>query len=131
MGFFVGALLYNPKAKAILLQKRDMNAKANPGLWGFFGGSSEGDETPKQTLAREIKEELSIDIDPEKMQPLREYFNEKYQRQSYIFVIETDLEKSQMKLGEGESFDWIPLDKALSYDLTENTRKSIEILIAK
>jgi hypothetical protein len=36
-----------------------------------------------------------------------------------------------MTLGEGEDFDWIPLDRCLDYELSENTRKSLEILINK
>ncbi|OGE73612.1 MAG: hypothetical protein A3I07_03025 [Candidatus Doudnabacteria bacterium RIFCSPLOWO2_02_FULL_42_9] len=130
-GFFVGGFLYNPKTKSVLLQKRDMKAEFNPGLWSFFGGSSENNETPEQCLVRELKEELSIEIDPGKIEPLRSYFNEKFQRQSYIFVIESELKKSEMVLNEGEDFDWIPLTKVLELNLTENTRKSLEVLIER
>ena len=130
-GFFVGGFLYNPKTRSVLLQKRDLNTKANPGLWGFFGGSSEGEETPEQSIIRELKEELNIDVMPGSLQPLRTYFNEKFKRQSYIFVIESELKKSEMVLAEGEDFDWISLENVLSYDLTENTRKSLEVLIEK
>jgi 8-oxo-dGTP diphosphatase len=82
--FFVAAFLYNPKTREVLLQKRDMKAQANPGLWGFFGGSSEGDETPPESLFRELKEELGIEIDINQIVLIRNYFNEKFQRQSYI-----------------------------------------------
>jgi len=128
---FVGGLLYNPETKSVLLQKRDMKAKANPGLWGFFGGSSESDETPEQALKRELKEELNIDIDTSRLVPLRKYFNEKFKRHSHIFVLECYLEKQEMTLGEGEDFDWVPLVDVFKYSLTENTKKSLEILIEK
>ena len=104
---------------------------ANPGLWGFFGGSSEEEETPEQSIIRELKEELGISVVQESLQSLRTYFNEKFKRQSYIFVIESELKKSEMVLAEGEDYDWIPLENVLSYDLTENTRKSLEVLIEK
>src|SRR3989344_2188792 len=93
-GFFVVGFLYNPKTKSVLLQKRDMKAEFNPGLWSFFGGSSENNETPEQCLVRELK-------------------------------------KSEMVLNEGEDFDWIPLTKVLELNLTENTRKSLEVLIER
>jgi 8-oxo-dGTP pyrophosphatase MutT (NUDIX family) len=130
-GFFVGVFLYNPRTREVLLQHRDMKAAVNPGKWGFFGGSSEGQETPEQTSLRELKEELSVDFQTDQLKPLRTYFNEKFQRYSHIFVIETELQKSEMKLEEGEDFDWIPLDKVLEYDTSENTRKSLEVLIEK
>jgi len=130
-GFFSAGFLYNPKTRSVLLQKRDMKTQANPGLWGFFGGSSEEEETPEQSIIRELKEELGISVVQESLQSLRTYFNEKFKRQSYIFVIESELKKSEMVLAEGEDYDWIPLENVLSYDLTENTRKSLEVLIEK
>lgn len=130
-GFFVGIFLYNPQTKKVLLHHRDMKATVNPGKWGFFGGSSEGEETPEQTSIRELKEELNINIRPEQLKPLRTYFNDKFQRYSHIFVVESQLQKSEMKLGEGEDFDWVPLDKVLDYDSSENTHKSLEVLIEK
>jgi len=49
-GFYAGAFLYNPKDRTVLLHKRDMLTEANPGLWAFFGGLSEDQETPEQTI---------------------------------------------------------------------------------
>ena len=40
------------------LQKRDMNAKTNPGLFGIFGGGIENEETFYEGLMREVMEEL-------------------------------------------------------------------------
>lgn len=35
-----------------------------PGHWGCFGGAVEGSEEPLEALRRELREELSIDLDP-------------------------------------------------------------------
>jgi len=43
----------------VFLQKRSKTAKRIPDYFGFFGGGLEGEETPEQALAREIKEELN------------------------------------------------------------------------
>jgi len=65
---------------------------------------------------------------PEQLIPLCQYYNEKRQKPSYIFFIESYLSKSQMILGEGADFDWVPLNKTSGYQLTENTAKSLDIL---
>ena len=48
----------------VLLHQRDQNAPINPNRWGLFGGISERDESSVETAVRELKEELSISIDP-------------------------------------------------------------------
>jgi len=127
--FYAGGFLYNPKAKSVLLHKRDAKTKMNPDKWAFFGGLNEEDETPEQTFVREIREELNIKIPENKIRPLCDYLNEELQTYRYVFYIESELEKSQMKLGEGEDFDWIPLNKVFNYDLTEKTERDLKTFL--
>ena len=53
---FSQLILYS--GSRILLQHRTDDAPVSPGLWGFFGGSCEGNEEAEETLKREILEEL-------------------------------------------------------------------------
>ncbi len=53
-------LPYNEK-KEVLFQDRKKISK-NGEEYGFFGGHKEGNESTEETLARELKEELGIDI---------------------------------------------------------------------
>lgn len=46
----------------VLLQKRSAHAERLPGMFGFFGGGMNADESSEECLTREIKEELAIDI---------------------------------------------------------------------
>lgn len=124
--FYAGGFLYNPKTNAVLLHKRDAKAKVNPNQWAFFGGLSEGNETPKQTFIRELKEELDIEVSEAQVQPLCDYLNEELQTYRYVFFVESELEKSQMKLGEGEGFDWVPLSRVFEYAITEKTKRDLE-----
>jgi len=56
----VGAVIFNKKNEVLCaLRSQTMSL---PGMWEFPGGKIEAGETPEQSLAREIKEELSCSI---------------------------------------------------------------------
>ena len=127
--FYAGGFLYNPDTNSVLLHKRDAKAKVNPNLWAFFGGLNEGHETPRKTFIRELKEELGIEISESEIKPLCDYFNEELLTYRYVFFVESSLEKSKMRLGEGEGFDWIPLDRVFDYDLTEKKQLDLKTFL--
>ncbi|MBI2355685.1 MAG: NUDIX domain-containing protein [Candidatus Doudnabacteria bacterium] len=127
--FFAGGFLYNPKTKSVLLHLRDDKAPVHPNKWGFFGGSSEGSETPKQCFTREVKEELGINLMEENILPVCDYLNEKRGTWRHVFYVKSDLDKSKMTLGEGADFDWVPLDEVFDYDLTDKTRQDLEFFL--
>ena len=128
--FFTGGFLFNPKTNEVLLHKRDMKTEINPGQWGFFGGLSEDNETPKQCCIREWKEELGITVDEKDLIPFCDYLNSERNTWRYVFFMESELKKSDMILGEGEDFDWIPLSKVFEYNLTDKTRVDLRKFIA-
>ena len=52
-----------------LMHERPLG-KHHGGLWEFPGGKVEPDEMPKESLVRELHEELGITCDPEQCQPV-------------------------------------------------------------
>ena len=52
-----------------LVQQRPL-AKAHGGLWEFPGGKVEPGERPEAALARELSEELGIQVEPEALEPV-------------------------------------------------------------
>jgi 8-oxo-dGTP diphosphatase len=56
-----GILIWNDK---VLIGKRKLTNKHQPGKWEFPGGKMEEGETIDETIIREFKEELDIDIYP-------------------------------------------------------------------
>jgi hypothetical protein len=50
--------------KKVLLIKRGINSEKFPGYWGMPGGRYEQDETPEETVMREVKEETALEFTP-------------------------------------------------------------------
>jgi 8-oxo-dGTP diphosphatase len=61
IGVGTGALIINSEGK-ILLTRRGVNARNQVGKWEAPGGKVEFGETARETIIREAKEELNIDI---------------------------------------------------------------------
>jgi 8-oxo-dGTP diphosphatase len=129
--FWAGVILFNSDNKTVLMQKRDNKAPVNPNLWAFFGGTNKQGESPEECIVRELKEELDVEINPGQMKYLRDYFHPKLVTWRYTYIMNFKKNKSDMKLGEGEDFEWIPLDEVLKLDLTGNTRSDLEFFINK
>lgn len=61
IGVGIGAVIINPEGK-VLLAKRGPKAKNERGKWEFPGGSVEFGDTMEDTIIREMKEELGVEI---------------------------------------------------------------------
>ncbi|SEK45328.1 8-oxo-dGTP diphosphatase [Sphingomonas palmae] len=64
----VAAALQDARGR-VLMQQRPVG-KAHGGLWEFPGGKVEPGETPARALARELREELAIDVAEDDLIPL-------------------------------------------------------------
>lgn len=63
----VAAAIYNSDGDILLAQRPP--GKAMAGLWEFPGGKLESGETPEVALARELEEELGLNVDPKTLIP--------------------------------------------------------------
>ena len=87
----------------IFLQKRDKDAKRAPGLFGFFGGGRENNETPEETLLRETKEEL--DFVPNNINYFGKYILPKTIVDVFTTKVGANFE-NEIKILEGEYGKW-------------------------
>ncbi|MBU4502204.1 MAG: NUDIX hydrolase [Nanoarchaeota archaeon] len=117
----VGAIIVNEKNE-ILLQKKTFDYKFSPGgCWTFFGGEIKGDESPEQTLKREIKEEINYDIKNFYLFKAGRYKfpSGGLKGKKYIFVVFFDGDISQISLREGGGFGFFSTSE-LNYIKIQN-----------
>lgn len=91
----------------IFLQKRSKDASRYPGLFGFFGGGAEENETPEETLSREIKEELNFI--PQNLKHFGKYELPVTIMDLFVTKVDDDFEK-EIEISEGEYGKWFSED---------------------
>jgi 8-oxo-dGTP pyrophosphatase MutT (NUDIX family) len=129
--FWAGGFLYDPAQSAVFLHKRDGNTKINPNKWAFFGGLNEGKETFKECFARELHEEIGLSVSEHQIIPLCSYMNTELNTFRVVFYVESQVDVSDLKLGEGAGFGWIIVSDLSKYDLTDKTKDDLEVFIAR
>ena len=95
----VGVVIINHKNE-ILLEKRSMLKKSNPGKWGICGGKINLGETPIDAALRETLEEIGVNIEKDKIKVIREAANGK--GYFIIFYIKKDIDIKECRLKNDE-----------------------------
>lgn len=121
----VAAIIIN-EAGEILIAQRKAN-KSMGGLWEFPGGKIETGETPEDSLIREIKEEMNIDIE------VQQYFGENIHNYGdkiiKLMAYYAKKIKGEIKLQDHESCKWV-MPKALKeYKFSAADQPFVEELI--
>lgn len=82
----VSCWIMNKKGE-VLLQKRALTKKRNPGRWAKTGGQVDKGESVEDAIFREVKEELGIEIPKEQIKIVDIYKNnDKNKRFGYNFI---------------------------------------------
>src|SRR5262245_37837073 len=67
------ALLIDTRGRFLLQRRDNVAGILFPGKIGLFGGHREGEETFLECVVREVHEEISLFIPPERFEPLASY----------------------------------------------------------
>ena len=108
------------KNKEILITKR--GDKNNYGKWEFPGGKVNLDEDNFTCLIRELKEELDIDIEPEK-----ELLSYNFKNYNLTFI-SGRIKSIKITLTEHLDYKWINFLEIDSFDFLEGDLKFIKFL---
>ncbi|MBQ9072058.1 MAG: (deoxy)nucleoside triphosphate pyrophosphohydrolase [Bacilli bacterium] len=103
------------KENKVLLAKRSTGDENVFGKWEFPGGKVEANETEKQAIEREIKEEFEMNIKAKKfiINNVCEYPNKIVDLRLY----ECEYISGDFKLHDHFEYSWVNVDKILEYDL--------------
>lgn len=107
------ALLFNDDK--ILIAKRKPEGHL-PLYWEFPGGKIDTGETPQQSLAREIKEELGITI--EVGEHFETVFHEYTRGKIELMAYKAEWLDGEISLMEHVDYRWVPIEELGDYELS-------------
>ena len=99
-------LFINSQRNVLLFLRDDISGIPFPNMWDLPGGTVESGETPKQTIIREMKEEINLDIEGFSLFSVTEFSD----RIEYTFWKETELDIEKLILTEGQLVKWFSED---------------------
>ncbi|MAZ56696.1 NUDIX hydrolase [bacterium] len=120
------AYLFLVKDGKILLQRR-FQTGFEDGKYGVPSGHMDGDETAREACAREIKEEVGVDVSPEDLEIVHVMHRKASQDERIDFFMTTDRFSGEIKNVEPHKCDdlnWFSLD-----DLPENMVHYVRVAI--
>lgn len=123
-----GLLLIRSDGK-FLLQHRDAKAPRFPLYWGFFGGGINKNETPKQAMLREIKEELNIDVIDYNLALKYDSTDDSgIQEKRWIFTAPFEKQRT-LTLNEGQGMGWFSVKDLENIKIVLHNKKAIEKIV--
>lgn len=110
---------------SLLLQLRDDKSDIFfPGVWGLFGGSVDDGEKPIETLARELAEEICLDV--RQCQFLFSWKHKKYNSLLHFFSVHLTVDLSELRLREGQTMELFSIKQIESLSITPDLAANLE-----
>ncbi|MBS3168677.1 NUDIX domain-containing protein [Candidatus Woesearchaeota archaeon] len=124
----ITALIKNLNGDKFLILKRSENEIAYPSKWSFPGGKLEKGENILQTLKREIKEEVGLDIEDYK-EYLKDYTFIRPDGHNVIgFAFLVKAKNENVLLGEDfQDFKWVKPDELKVYDYILGMEEEVKL----
>lgn len=101
----------------ILIQKRSENKRMEPNVWAMTGGSVVVGENSLETIVREAKEELDINIDQDKLKLATKFKTTNVWIDTYILKQDYDISKMNFckeEVSEAKWASWSEIDELVN-----------------
>jgi 8-oxo-dGTP diphosphatase len=122
----VGVVVNDQRQALIALRSK---AQHQGGLWEFPGGKIEAGESDRQGLARELAEEVGIDvITTEALTTIKHDYGDKIVDLRFILVTEFS---GQAQGKEGQQIKWVSINDLPQYSFPEANKVIIHLLSKK
>jgi 8-oxo-dGTP diphosphatase len=122
----VGVVVNDQRQALIALRSK---AQHQGGLWEFPGGKIEAGESDRQGLARELAEEVGIDvITTEALTAIKHDYGDKIVDLRFILVTEFS---GQAQGKEGQQIKWVSINDLSQYSFPEANNVIIPLLSEK
>lgn len=95
----------------ILIQKRSPKKRLEPNVWAMTGGSVILGENSLNTIAREAKEELGIDIDTNALKLFTKFRTGNVWIDTYVLKCDYDISKMKFQEDEVSDAKWASWDE--------------------
>ncbi len=125
---YVSAAVLEQKDGKVFLVQRPLH-KEMGGLWEIPGGKIEPNETPEETLIRELKEELDVEVKSQDLEPLTfvSHRYEKFHLVMLVFICQKW--QGEIKLCEQQGrFEWVHPSELKNYLMPDADKPLIEVL---
>ncbi len=94
-------------------------AESGAGAWEFPGGKIDAGETEAQALVREIQEELSVQIQAEKLVYISEHDHQYETKKIHITLYKYDVQNLNYTLIDHDQAEWVSLIEIEKYQLAQ------------
>ena len=123
----VVGILYNRDKDKVLITKRT-SGKFLAGYWEFPGGKIKTNESPDDAIVREIKEELSLDINKKSLKPLsfNTYTYDEFHAIIFFYICRSW--KGIPVSKKNQKILWVKIDKLKKYKFLAGSNKFVLIL---
>ncbi|MCM8823959.1 MAG: (deoxy)nucleoside triphosphate pyrophosphohydrolase, partial [Candidatus Omnitrophica bacterium] len=120
----VVAALIKKQGKVLICQRKENDTLGN--LWEFPRGKVEDNETLKEAIIREIKEELNIEIKVKKL--VDKFIEETKNFKITVYLFESSIKRGEIKPLECKDFKMVSIDNLSNYQLAPVDEKIADYL---